>query len=314
MKRNQNRLKEKENHKFSFLIETFNYISRSKLKNKTMKKIITLLSAFFITLNVFSQCNDSLSSPFFPNFDPVITVSCEDYENILVYPYDSCDAELDILWAQDTILGNCPREVTYVRTWRVFDDYGNALIEQQIIHVVDNTPPVISGVPDDITLSCGDPVFSYPTTPMITDNCSSVITTNFSSYVDCTDSTTSLIFSWDATDECGNSSYDEFVVNILNPNIICDEEEDEEDEDDNQNLIAMCHNTGNGCFTIYVSPQAVQAHVNHGDNIGPCNGPCIPERPVNERKVRNLVPGTDFDINTIDQGGENKTYIHIRNN
>lgn len=270
-----------------------------------MKKLILLLFAFVTTINAISQCNDSLSLPFFQNFEPVVSVSCENYENIQVYPFDSCDSELDVFWVQDTILGSCPNEFTFVRQWRVFDDYGNSVMEQQIIYVYDNTPPTISGVPDDITLTCGDPMFVFPSMPMITDNCSSILTTNFSSFIECGDSTTSLVFSWEATDECGNTAYDEFIVNILNPNIICDDEDDNVD-DENNNTVAICHySPGRGCQTLYVSPNAVQAHLNHGDYLGPCIGPCN----GNVGRLRNVIPGVDFEINT---NGENKTYIKIK--
>lgn len=300
-----------------------------------MKKIIGLFFAFIFTINAFSQCNDSLSLPTFPNFESVISVSCDEYENITVYPFDSCDSELDILWVQDTILGNCPSEVTYIRQWRVFDDWGNSVMEQQVIYIYDNTPPVISGVPDDITLTCGDPLFVFPSTPTITDNCSSIMTSNFSSFMTCSDSTTSLVFSWEATDECGNSSSDEFVVSIVNPNIICDEDQDDEEEDDDDsddneddeeeddddsdqddnegnNSVAICHySPGRGCQTLYVSPNAVQAHLNHGDYLGPCVGPCG----NNVVRLRNMVPNTDFEINSIEQpNGENKTFIKIKEN
>jgi hypothetical protein len=60
----------------------------------------------------------------------------------------------------------------------------------------------------------------------------------------------------------------------------CDEDDlggDDSDGDDNSggddsgDKVAICHCTGNGsCHTIWVAPQAVQAHLNHGDYLGPC--------------------------------------------
>lgn len=349
-----------------------------------MRKTILFLSILFAAFGLSSQCNDSLSYPYFLNFQPEVTISCEEYENFTPLPYDSCDAELNIVWIQDTILGDCPSNVTYIRIWRISDDYGNNLVEQQIINVVDDTPPTISGVPDDIILSCGDPLFVFPSTPTITDNCSQILTTNYGSYVSCTDSTTSLVFVWEATDQCGNSSQDEFSVSIVNPNIICDDEneddddgeddedgeddgdedddddgeddeeddedgedddneggdddDDDEDDDDNgeddedgdngdeeeenngntggngnNNLVAICHVLGNGgCITLYVAPQAVPAHLGHGDSLGACNGPC---NTANGARLRNLVPGLDFNLQTVPQEtGENKKLIKIERN
>jgi len=52
-----------------------------------------------------------------------------------------------------------------------------------------------------------------------------------------------------------------------------DDDEDGEDvEDDTDNRVAICHREGNGSYhTIFVAPQAVQRHLNHGDYLGPCN-------------------------------------------
>ncbi len=54
-----------------------------------------------------------------------------------------------------------------------------------------------------------------------------------------------------------------------------DEDDDEDDEDDDeceeQRLVAICHVLGNGqSITIHVAQPAVQAHLNHGDTLGPC--------------------------------------------
>jgi hypothetical protein len=274
-----------------------------------MKQFLTTLLALVVSLSIFSQCNDALTIPYFLNFDPVITISCEEYESLTIQPYDPCDSELDIAWVQDTIPGNCPSEVTYIRVWRVTDDYGNSAVEQQVIHVVDNIPPSISGVSDDITLTCGDQLFNFPSTPIIEDDCSGVLTTSQNSYISCTDSTTLLVFVWEATDICGNTTSDEFTVSIVNPNIVCD---DSEDEDINSNLVAICHHMNNGsCQTIYVAPQAVQSHLNHGDYLGLCNGPC-PTSTINF--TPNLTPDTIFEINTVIENGERKNYAKIRNN
>jgi len=49
------------------------------------------------------------------------------------------------------------------------------------------------------------------------------------------------------------------------------DDDEDEDEDDNSDRVAICHRLGNGGWiTIYVAPQAVNAHLNHGDYLGPC--------------------------------------------
>jgi len=54
--------------------------------------------------------------------------------------------------------GNCPQEKNILRTWTATDACGNASNCVQTITVVDTTPPVLSGCPDDATVEC-DSVF-----------------------------------------------------------------------------------------------------------------------------------------------------------
>ena len=49
--------------------------------------------------------------------------------------------------------------------------------------------------------------------------------------------------------------------------------DDDDDDDDGANTVAICHQLGNGgSVTIYVNPSAVEAHLNHGDALGVCDG------------------------------------------
>ncbi|RTL55892.1 MAG: hypothetical protein EKK37_18075, partial [Sphingobacteriales bacterium] len=67
----------------------------------------------------------------------------------------------------DVASGSCPIVVT--RTWKISDAAGNNVTCQQIINIIDNIAPVLSGVPADVTVECD----AVPTaaTPTATDNC-----------------------------------------------------------------------------------------------------------------------------------------------
>jgi hypothetical protein len=70
------------------------------------------------------------------------------------------------------------------------------------------------------------------------------------------------------------------------------------DEDDDSNKVAICHCTGNGdCHTIYVAPQAVPAHLAHGDYIGPCTEMII--------DWQSILPNSDLQMRVI-KGKDNK--------
>jgi hypothetical protein len=73
-------------------------------------------------------------------------------------------------------------------------------------------------------------------------------------------------------------------------------------------LVAICHRTGNGCYhTIWVSPQAVQAHLNHGDYLGPCQEVIL----VNWKDV---FPHADIDMKVKrTEGGELKKVVRLKN-
>ena len=146
------------------------------------------------------------------------------------------------------------------RIWYVTDDCGNTDITTQTITFQDNVAPVIIG-PVYIELQNGQPIDSVYVTA--TDDCSQVTLT----YTDTEVSGGNIIRNYTATDNCGNVST---LEQILHP--YHDDDDDEDDDDDNNNRVAICHRLGNGNWiTIYVAQPAVQAHLNHGDYLGPCN-------------------------------------------
>jgi hypothetical protein len=180
-----------------------------------MKKSSIILLFILSHLIVHSQCNDSLSQPIFVNFQPEITVSCESYADMTVEAYDECSSNLEFAWVQDTIPGHCPGSVDYIRIWRVFDSYGNSVVEPQIIHVVDETAPTFTFIPASYTIDCVDTVGFG--TPIVTDNCNQFNLTFEDFYESEGNCNRQLIRVWTAVDECGNSSsasqYLEFIDN-----------------------------------------------------------------------------------------------------
>jgi hypothetical protein len=130
------------------------------------------------------------------------------------------------------------------------------------------------------------------------DNCSEV----FLTYVDTEYSGNNVIRIYTATDNCGNVSEFEQIIGI---NSIIppgdeddDDEDDDEDEDDDYRRVAICHGTGNGEYhTIYVSQNAVQAHLNHGDYLGPCTEIVV--------DWQSILPNSDLQMMII-KGKDNK--------
>lgn len=99
-------------------------------------------------------------------------------------------------------VGSCSGgSYTITRTWTASDACGNSTSHTQTITVEDHDAPVLSMLPADVTLSCGDPV---PPVPSITatDNCDMDVVPVYSEVV----SSLSIERTWTATDDCGNST------------------------------------------------------------------------------------------------------------
>ncbi|MDH4035252.1 MAG: T9SS type A sorting domain-containing protein, partial [candidate division Zixibacteria bacterium] len=107
--------------------------------------------------------------------------------------------------SDQTTPGDCPQEYAVTRTWTAADSCGNTSTASQTITVVDNTPPVISGVGGNETLECpAEPNFS---TPSATDACgpADLSYADDTTFGDCP-AEYSITRTWTAADSCGNTS------------------------------------------------------------------------------------------------------------
>ncbi|HRI60599.1 MAG TPA: SprB repeat-containing protein, partial [Saprospiraceae bacterium] len=117
---------------------------------------------------------DDFTPPVFDGTLPEdITVSCEDPlpPVATLTATDDCDNDVQVVPSATLLDGNCPQELIFTFIWTATDDCGNTAVHQQIITVVDDTPPVFNTpLPQDITVSCSAPL---PLAPSVTasDNC-----------------------------------------------------------------------------------------------------------------------------------------------
>lgn len=122
---------------------------------------------------------------------------------------DNCGTPTVSYLSQSTLGGSsCPGDPLVIsRKYRITDASGNGITVTQLINVADNTPPVFSLVPANVTVNCQS--VPNPGTATASDNCtaSPVVTYLGQTRVNgpCLN-TYSLIRTWKAEDNCGNTS------------------------------------------------------------------------------------------------------------
>ena len=201
--------------------------------------------------------------------------------------WDNCsDIDTLILQTFQDASSICNWSITNI--WTAIDGCGNSSTVSQIIQFIDTIAPQITGEVY-LEFNQGDPIDNIFIT--IQDNCGSLVTTT---YTDTEVSGNSIIRNYTVTDLCGNSSQFEQILHFRTIDV--------------NNLVAICHRTGNGSYhTIWVAPQAVQAHLNHGDYLGPCQEVIL----VNWKDV---FPHADIDMKVKrTEGGELKKVVRLKN-
>ena len=120
---------------------------------------------------------------------------------------DNCDNNPVVTLNEMTLPGACAGSYTLIRTWTATDDCGNTSTAVQTVSVGDNEAPTLINVPQDETIACGASVPS-PGAVNATDNCDNnpIVTLNEGTFPGACAGSYTLIRTWIATDDCGNSS------------------------------------------------------------------------------------------------------------
>ncbi|NBT59357.1 hypothetical protein EBT16_11300 [bacterium] len=180
-----------------------------------MQRIFTILLAFFLSFNALSQCENDSTNPWFEGFISEPTIGCGgDLSTLIPSVYDDCDTLVEMAIYEEITPGSCPGNCDIFRIYRAYDDSGNQSVESQIIHVVDEYGPQISGVVGLIEVQCGN---NYTVDqPIFSDDCSNIagIDFNIESHVT-PNNLNEFVYLWSATDGCGNISYAQTTVRYV---------------------------------------------------------------------------------------------------
>lgn len=145
-----------------------------------------------------------------------VTVDCNNIptpeESGLEY-YDLCGS-VSVGYNENIILSDvCPNNYTVIREYTLTDDCGNSTVVTWTINVQDNLAPLLSGVPADITLNCGDEVAEVNVTAQ--DNCDGPVLVNLSATTEFNECGYDFIRTWTAEDACGNVASASQTVTLI---------------------------------------------------------------------------------------------------
>jgi hypothetical protein len=147
---------------------------------------------------------------------PDATVECGDDTSAVATGQPSvCSQNPATVSSSDSSAPGCGATETITRTWTADDGVNPPVSCDQIITVVDTTPPDIVGVPNDETVPCEN--LPPPADPTVSDGCDpnpSLVLEETVTTGDCAGELM-IVREWTATDACGNVSTRCQIVTVL---------------------------------------------------------------------------------------------------
>jgi hypothetical protein len=144
------------------------------------------------------------------------TVECDAIpETSSVSASDECDDTVSVVFEGDVRQdGTCLHAYTITRSWSARDNCGNVVEKAQTISVQDTTAPVLTNVPEDVSVPCN--AVPDPCPVVVTDNCDENVSLSYTQtkIPGSCESSYELVRTWSATDECGNAATQEQTVTV----------------------------------------------------------------------------------------------------
>ena len=148
-----------------------------------------------------------------PVFDQVLDelfVDCGMISDpVTVTASDDC-GEVIIDYIEMSESGGCP---SFTRIWTATDLCGNTNVLTQLVNVSDNEPPVFEDIPSNVEVSC-TAIPDIPE-PEVSDNCDEDVAVTLNESIIGTGCEFTIIRTWIASDDCGNTSIFSQSINVL---------------------------------------------------------------------------------------------------
>jgi large repetitive protein len=176
------------------------------------------------TYSATDSCGNSTSAtqiisvvavpPVISGQDLMLTVNCSETAILPQFIVtDACQENVELVLSVDTISGNCPNEWTEVYTYTATNACGLSATRTVTVHYVDETAPVFTMVPNDLSFECFDDVPEADASELAaTDLCGDVTITHLGDAQSGDNCNALISRTYRATDACGN--YVDYVQTI----------------------------------------------------------------------------------------------------
>ena len=147
-----------------------------------------------------------------------ITVSCTQIPEFDggVWAEDACKSYQPVYPEDKVNEGPCAGTYTIERIWWAIDDCGNVGYGIQTIHVVDDLPPTLEGLPADLLVQCGDVPRAAEVTAV--DDCSGASPVTFTEEIQQSEEESkckyTILRTWTSTDGCGNTAFAQQIIEV----------------------------------------------------------------------------------------------------
>jgi len=180
----------------------------------------TATASFVVTVTC-AGCNTPPVASCPPNYTACPSTSVSPSVTGVANAYNNganCNGTLNVTYTDNITNGSCAGAQTIHRNWTATDpSTGLSGTCVQVISLVDNTPPVLSNIPNNITVTGTGNNCAVAVTwlePTATDNCSVLSSgCQFTNGAVFTEGTYNVIYT--ATDHCGNVGTGSFTITVL---------------------------------------------------------------------------------------------------
>jgi hypothetical protein len=146
-----------------------------------------------------------------------MTVSCDNVPELpAITVYDACDPNVGVVLEETIFPGTCAGNYKILRLWIATDACGNTGYSGYVVDVVDNEGPGFTCKPTAVTVDCNN--IPEPLECAVIDNCNKEVTVSMTETKtgDGCKANYTIVRTYTAVDECGNTSTMEEVIHVVN--------------------------------------------------------------------------------------------------